>query len=47
MCSSKESYSKAFGKQIVKLAKENKNIVAITAAMPDGTGLKSFQRISR
>ncbi|MFT5872959.1 MAG: 1-deoxy-D-xylulose-5-phosphate synthase [Clostridium sp.] len=42
--SSKESYSKAFGEQMVYLAKENKNIVAITAAMPDGTGLKMFSK---
>ncbi|MBU3142182.1 1-deoxy-D-xylulose-5-phosphate synthase [Clostridium sp. CF012] len=40
--SSKESYSDAFGEQIVSLAKENKNIVAITAAMPEGTGLEVF-----
>lgn len=42
--SSKESYSKAFGEQIVKLARDNKNIVAITAAMPEGTGLESFSK---
>ncbi|MCB2308032.1 1-deoxy-D-xylulose-5-phosphate synthase [Clostridium estertheticum] len=45
LCSShKESYSEAFGDQIVTLAKENKNIVAITAAMPEGTGLESFSK---
>jgi len=42
--SSKESYSDAFGEQIVHLAKENKNIVAITAAMPEGTGLEMFSK---
>ncbi|WP_291632957.1 1-deoxy-D-xylulose-5-phosphate synthase [Clostridium sp.] len=42
--SSKESYSKAFGEQMVYLAKENKNIVAITAAMPEGTGLEKFSK---
>ncbi|MGH4120021.1 1-deoxy-D-xylulose-5-phosphate synthase [Clostridium sp.] len=42
--SSKESYSKAFGEQIVKLATDNKNIVAITAAMPEGTGLEAFSK---
>ncbi len=42
--SSKESYSDAFGEQIVSLAKENKNIVAITAAMPEGTGLEMFSK---
>ena len=31
-----------FGNSLVKLAKENKDIVAITAAMPDGTGLRQF-----
>ncbi|MCJ7691533.1 MAG: 1-deoxy-D-xylulose-5-phosphate synthase, partial [Clostridiaceae bacterium] len=41
---SKESYSKAFGEQIVKLATDNKNIVAITAAMPEGTGLEAFSK---
>ena len=42
--SSKGSYSDAFGQQIVHIAKENKNIVAITAAMPEGTGLEMFSR---
>ena len=42
--SSKESYSDAFGEQITQLAKENKNIVAITAAMPEGTGLETFSK---
>lgn len=36
------NYSKVFGNSLVKLAKENKDIVAITAAMPDGTGLRQF-----
>ncbi len=31
---SSPSYSKRFGKELVKLAKENKKVVAITAAMP-------------
>jgi 1-deoxy-D-xylulose-5-phosphate synthase len=42
--SSKESYSKAFGEQMVKLATDNKNIVAITAAMREGTGLEAFSK---
>lgn len=41
-CGSETTYSKAFGDEIVELAKENEKIVAITAAMPDGTGLKKF-----
>lgn len=40
--SPKNSYSKAFGQSLVKLAKEDERIVAITAAMPEGTGLKNF-----
>lgn len=42
--SSKKSYSKAFGEAIIELAKEDDRIVAITAAMPDGTGLKDFAK---
>lgn len=38
----KFDYSKVFGQKLVSLAKENKNIVAVTAAMTDGTGLKEF-----
>ncbi|MGN0143947.1 MAG: 1-deoxy-D-xylulose-5-phosphate synthase [Clostridium sp.] len=40
--SPKNSYSKSFGKSLVELAREDKRIVAITAAMPEGTGLKCF-----
>ena len=35
-------YSKVFGDKLVSLAKHNRRIVAITAAMKDGTGLSSF-----
>lgn len=38
----KFDYSKVFGEKLVSLAKENSNIVAITAAMTDGTGLQEF-----
>lgn len=38
----KFDYSKVFGEKLVSLAKENPNIVAITAAMADGTGLQEF-----
>lgn len=38
-----ENFSNVFGNELVSLAKENKNIVAITAAMPDGTGLNEFK----
>ncbi|MDF2873841.1 MAG: dxs 2 [Sporomusa sp.] len=36
------SYTQVFGDTLVKLAEQNPNIVAITAAMPEGTGLKNF-----
>ncbi len=43
LCSSSSaSYSGAFGSEIVDIAAENKNVVAITAAMRDGTGLSKF-----
>lgn len=42
--SHKNSYSKAFGQSLIKLAREDKRITAITAAMPDGTGLNSFSK---
>ena len=37
-----DDYSKIFGKKLVKLAEDNKKIVAVTAAMKDGTGLTEF-----
>ena len=36
------TYSEVFGKTILRLAKEDPKIVAITAAMPEGTGLNLF-----
>ncbi len=41
---SKENYSKVMGKKLVELAKTDKKIVAITAAMEDGTGLCEFKK---
>lgn len=38
-----KDYSKVFGDKLVSLAKENEKIVAITAAMADGTGLSEFK----
>jgi 1-deoxy-D-xylulose-5-phosphate synthase len=38
------SYTKIFGETIVSLARENPEIVAITAAMPSGTGLDLFAK---
>ncbi len=37
-----ESFSERFGKLICDRAEKNERIVAITAAMPDGTGLSEF-----
>jgi 1-deoxy-D-xylulose-5-phosphate synthase len=39
---SKNSFSDIFGDEIVKLARDNPKILAITAAMPHGTGLDRF-----
>ncbi len=38
------SYTKVFGESLVKEAKKDKKIVAVTAAMPSGTGLDLFAR---
>ena len=38
------SYTEAFSKKICELAGENRKIVAVTAAMPDGTGLTRFSK---
>ena len=38
------SYTKIFSQTLVRLAREDSKIVAITAAMADGTGLVDFQR---
>ena len=37
-----KDYSKAFGEKLIELAEKNEKIVAITAAMRDGIGLKDF-----
>ncbi len=37
------SFSDCFGKTITELAREDQNIVAVTAAMGDGTGLTPFK----
>ena len=38
----KPDYSSVFGEELVRLARRNDRIVAVTAAMRDGTGLKKF-----
>ncbi|ACX52500.1 deoxyxylulose-5-phosphate synthase [Ammonifex degensii KC4] len=40
--SSLPTYTEIFGRTLVRLAEEDPRIVAITAAMPSGTGLKLF-----
>ena len=39
----KENYQDVFSTCMVKLGQRNEKVVAITAAMPDGTGLKRFR----
>ena len=41
----KANYQDVFSTCMVKLGQRNKNVVAITAAMPDGTGLKRFKNM--
>lgn len=40
---SAKTYTETFGEKLVSLARDNKKIVAITAAMPEGTGLDKFR----
>lgn len=39
------SYTAVFGKALVSLGNKNPNIIAITAAMPSGTGLDAFKNM--
>lgn len=41
----KANYTDVFSTVMVKLGQRNDNVVAITAAMPDGTGLKRFRNV--
>ncbi len=43
-CGGKKSFSDSFGELICDRAENNKQLVAITAAMPDGTGLSEFAK---
>lgn len=45
LCSGKESWNEVFGKCLVRLAKSNDKIVAISAAMIAGTGLSEFETV--
>src|SRR5205085_179021 len=42
--SSALTYSKVFARTLIQLAEKDPRIVAITAAMPDGTGLIEYQK---
>lgn len=43
--SDKPSYSTVYGNKLVDMARQNDKIVAVSAAMIDGTGLRDFARI--
>ncbi|MEG0292363.1 MAG: 1-deoxy-D-xylulose-5-phosphate synthase [Anaerovoracaceae bacterium] len=43
--SNKISYSRVFGNKIVEIARKNDKIVAVSAAMIDGTGLGKFAKV--
>jgi len=38
------SYTEVFGKKLTEMASENDKIIAVTAAMPEGTGLAGFSK---
>jgi len=38
----KESFSSVFGRTMIEIAEKDDRVIAITAAMPDGTGLADF-----
>lgn len=38
------SFTSVFGQSLVRLGKENRKIIAITAAMPEGTGTDQFRK---
>lgn len=40
----KKNYSEQFGESLMSIAKDNDKVVAITCAMPEGTGLMDFAR---
>ncbi len=39
------TYTEVFGKTMVELASKNEKIIAVTAAMPEGTGLSEFHKL--
>ena len=44
-CSSAPSYTETFGNAMVELAQTDDRIIAVTAAMPEGTGLMKFSQV--
>ena len=44
MTTKKKDYSQVFGETLIKLAEKDEKIVAVTAAMRDGTGLAKFSQ---
>ncbi len=40
-----KTFTRVFSEKLISLAREDKRIVAITAAMPEGTGLDKFARV--
>ncbi len=44
-CSSAPSYTEVFGNAMVELAQTDDRIIAVTAAMPEGTGLMKFSQM--
>ncbi|MGL4731418.1 MAG: 1-deoxy-D-xylulose-5-phosphate synthase, partial [Clostridium sp.] len=42
--SGSKNYSSVFGEELINIAKGNQDVVAITAAMPEGTGLGNFAK---
>ena len=44
VCSSAPTYTEIFGDTMIELARDDDRIIAVTAAMPEGTGLAKFSR---
>lgn len=42
-CSDGKTFTQIFAETMLKIGKENPSVVAVTAAMPDGTGLTKFR----
>lgn len=40
-----ETYTDVFSDTLIELAKKNPKLVAVTAAMPEGTGLLKFSKL--